>query len=155
MNAGEETILCWQKFNNHPTIVKHLDNCCGRPWSNVLPLIVASSSSRVRKITLRLPKTFSPVILVRSTRGYSFAFAASVPFHLGCCLLLPFEVRFETKGKWLLFCCFTQNYTARERVSTPRFPFRLLDLASNFHLWPVRDTCALLTNKDWLTVMSI
>ena len=106
---------------------------------------------RVWKITLRLPKTFSPGILMRSTCGNSFAFAARVPFHLGCCLLLPFEVRFETKGKWLLFCCFTQNYTARERVSTPRSPFRLLDFTSNFHLSPVRDTCTLQTNKDWLT----
>ena len=100
----------------------------------------------------RVPKSPSPTSQVPVPLlviANSIAFFARVPSRLGCCLFLSFEARFQTKvSDWLLnmimllFCRFTQKYTASERRWTLiRSPIRLLDLTSNHHLSSVRVTC--------------
>ena len=75
-----------------------------------------------------------------------------VVLDVGFSCLLRYDLKLIIKvSDWPLNINILLFYTeihCKRAGSTLRYPIRLLDLTSNLHLSPVRDTCTLQTNKD-------
>ena len=139
-------ILCWQKLPI-PLMLKTL--IAALVALEQMSFVSSSLAHliRVRKIKPRSPKHFllgfswGRLVTILSHSPHVCYFVLDVVF--SCLLRYDLKLRVSDcplNINILLFCCLTQNYTARERGSTLKSPIRFLDLTSNLHLSPVRDT---------------